>query len=87
MASNPYSSVLISLQSQRYCIIIIHRSVYQQQQERFEGHFILVPTLSLQADEDVEWKLLKPEVFATLMDFFSTGLPIVTELQANKGGL
>nr|CAD7604909.1 unnamed protein product [Timema genevievae] len=31
------------------------------------------------ADEDVEWKLLKPEIFATIMDFFSSGLPILTE--------
>lgn len=30
-------------------------------------------------DEDVEWKLLKPEVFATIMDFFATGLPVMDE--------
>nr|CAD7448347.1 unnamed protein product [Timema bartmani] len=33
----------------------------------------------MKADEDVEWKLLKPEIFATIMDFFSSGLPILTE--------
>ncbi|XP_043579995.1 NFU1 iron-sulfur cluster scaffold homolog, mitochondrial-like [Bombus pyrosoma] len=33
------------------------------------------------ADEDVEWKLLKPEIFAVIMDFFATGLPILTDEQ------
>ncbi|XP_078044263.1 NFU1 iron-sulfur cluster scaffold homolog, mitochondrial [Augochlora pura] len=32
-------------------------------------------------DEDVEWKLLKPEVFAVIMDFFASGLPILNEDQ------
>nr|XP_022916551.1 NFU1 iron-sulfur cluster scaffold homolog, mitochondrial-like [Onthophagus taurus] len=30
-------------------------------------------------DDDVEWKLLKPEIFATIMDFFASGLPILKE--------
>ncbi|XP_053981701.1 NFU1 iron-sulfur cluster scaffold homolog, mitochondrial-like [Hylaeus volcanicus] len=30
-------------------------------------------------DEDVEWKLLKPEIFAVIMDFFATGLPVLNE--------
>lgn len=30
-------------------------------------------------DEDVQWQILKPEIFATIMDFFSSGLPVVTE--------
>ncbi|KAG7209546.1 hypothetical protein KM043_015626 [Ampulex compressa] len=33
------------------------------------------------ADEDVEWKLLKPEVYAVIMDFFATGLPVLNEAQ------
>lgn len=33
------------------------------------------------ADEDVEWKLLKPEVFAVIMDFFASGLPVLNEDQ------
>ncbi|XP_076244858.1 NFU1 iron-sulfur cluster scaffold homolog, mitochondrial [Calliopsis andreniformis] len=32
-------------------------------------------------DEDVEWKLLKPEIFAVIMDFFSSGLPVLNEDQ------
>ncbi|XP_015908826.2 NFU1 iron-sulfur cluster scaffold homolog, mitochondrial isoform X1 [Parasteatoda tepidariorum] len=30
------------------------------------------------ADDDIEWKVLKPQIFATIMDFFATGLPVVT---------
>jgi len=30
-------------------------------------------------DEDVDWKTIKPEIFALIMDFFSSGLPIVYE--------
>ncbi|CAG0893685.1 unnamed protein product [Darwinula stevensoni] len=29
-------------------------------------------------DDEMEWSVLKPEIFATIMDFFSSGLPIVT---------
>ncbi|XP_043264145.1 NFU1 iron-sulfur cluster scaffold homolog, mitochondrial-like [Colletes gigas] len=32
-------------------------------------------------DEDVEWKLLKPEIFAVIMDFFASGLPVLNENQ------
>ncbi|XP_072341744.1 NFU1 iron-sulfur cluster scaffold homolog, mitochondrial-like isoform X2 [Scyliorhinus torazame] len=31
------------------------------------------------ADGEVEWKLLKPDVYATIMDFFASGLPILTD--------
>merc|ERR1712141_797175 len=40
----------------------------------FGGDFITVTKVD---DESVEWKLLKPEIFATIMDFFHSGLPIV----------
>lgn len=30
-------------------------------------------------DEDMDWKVLKPEIFATIMDFFASGLPIINE--------
>ncbi|KAI4484601.1 hypothetical protein M0804_007167 [Polistes exclamans] len=33
------------------------------------------------ADEDMEWGILKPEIFATIMDFFASGLPILNESQ------
>ena len=35
--------------------------------------------LVLQIDEDVDWKVLKPEIFATIMDFFASGLPVINE--------
>lgn len=35
------------------------------------------------ADDDVEWKILKPEIFATIMDFFASNLPVLTEAQPN----
>lgn len=27
----------------------------------------------------MEWKVIKPDVFATIMDFFTTGLPVLNE--------
>ena len=30
-------------------------------------------------DDEVEWRILKPEICATIMDFFASGLPVVTE--------
>lgn len=27
----------------------------------------------------MEWKVIKPDVFAVIMDFFTSGLPIVNE--------
>ena len=35
-------------------------------------------------DESAEWKLLKPEIFAVIMDFFASGLPVVDEDALNK---
>jgi len=42
----------------------------------FGPDFITVSKL-----EDAEWHLLKPEIFAVIMDFFASGLPIVTDAQ------
>lgn len=30
-------------------------------------------------DDELEWKVLKPQIFAAIMDFFSTGLPVMTD--------
>lgn len=35
-------------------------------------------------DDDVDWKVLKPEIFATIMDFFASGLPILNEAKPNE---
>ena len=32
-----------------------------------------------QRDEECEWQLLKPEIFATIMDFFASGQPVLRE--------
>ena len=43
----------------------------------FFGHdFITVTKVD---DDSIEWKTMKPEIFATIMDFFHSGLPIVNE--------
>lgn len=33
------------------------------------------------ADEDIEWKILKPEIYATIMDFFQSGVPVLSDGQ------
>ncbi|KAJ9595770.1 hypothetical protein L9F63_013014 [Diploptera punctata] len=45
----------------------------------FGPDFITVTKL----DEDIDWRLLKPEIFATIMDFFASGLPIVNQSEAS----
>ncbi len=42
----------------------------------FGGDFITVTKVD---DESIDWKELKPEIYATIMDFFHSGLPIVNE--------
>ncbi|XP_064606206.1 NFU1 iron-sulfur cluster scaffold homolog, mitochondrial-like [Liolophura sinensis] len=32
--------------------------------------------------DDVDWQVLKPQIFATIMDFFATGLPVMSEEEA-----
>ncbi|KAE8618748.1 hypothetical protein XENTR_v10009482 [Xenopus tropicalis] len=29
--------------------------------------------------EELDWNLIKPDIYATIMDFFASGLPVVTE--------
>lgn len=43
----------------------------------FFGHDFI--TVTKYEDESVEWKTIKPEIFATVMDFFMSGLPVVHE--------
>lgn len=35
-------------------------------------------------DEDVDWKIVKPEIFATIMDFFASGLPVLNDAVPNS---
>jgi len=34
-------------------------------------------TVTKHDDDAYEWKIMKPEIFATIMDFFTSGLPII----------
>lgn len=43
----------------------------------FFGHDFI--TVTKHEDESIEWKTIKPEIFATVMDFFMSGLPVVHE--------
>ncbi len=36
-------------------------------------------TVTKADDDSLEWRVIKPEVFATVMDFFSSGLPVINE--------
>lgn len=36
------------------------------------------------ANANTEWKVIKPDVFATIMDFFTSGLPVVNEADAPR---
>src|SRR6218665_2682336 len=41
----------------------------------FGSNFITVTKM----DDETEWKILKPEIFASIMDFYGTGLPVMRE--------
>lgn len=45
--------------------------------------FLAGDFITVSKHEDAEWSVLKPEIFAVIMDFFSSGLPIVTEIKPN----
>uniref|UniRef100_A0A8C1V2P7 NFU1 iron-sulfur cluster scaffold homolog, mitochondrial n=1 Tax=Cyprinus carpio TaxID=7962 RepID=A0A8C1V2P7_CYPCA len=36
------------------------------------------------ADNETEWRVIKPDVFATIIDFFTSGLPVVNEADAPR---
>lgn len=37
--------------------------------------------------EGTDWNLIKPDIYATIMDFYATGLPVVTEEAARPDGV
>ncbi|XP_053660839.1 NFU1 iron-sulfur cluster scaffold homolog, mitochondrial-like [Anopheles marshallii] len=39
--------------------------------------------VTITKQEDAEWRTIKPEVFAVIMDFFASGLPVVTDATPN----
>ncbi|KAL3877206.1 hypothetical protein ACJMK2_034947 [Sinanodonta woodiana] len=62
-----------------------HSSPLARQLFRIEGikgvffgmEFITITKM----DDDVDWQILKPDIFATIMDFFASGLPVLTDAQ------
>lgn len=32
-------------------------------------------------DDDIEWMVIKPEIYAAIMDFFASGLPILSDVK------
>ena len=34
-------------------------------------------TIFFQEEEEAEWRTIKPEAFAIIMDFFASGLPVI----------
>ena len=41
----------------------------------------LCPIYLLQLEDDMDWAVIKPHVFSTVMDFFASGLPVLTDEQ------
>lgn len=41
----------------------------------FGSDFITVTKL----DDEIDWRIMKPNIFATMMDFFATNQPVMTE--------
>ena len=33
----------------------------------------------MQTDDDIVWDTIKPHVYATIMDFFASDLPVISE--------
>lgn len=52
--------------------------------EGVKGVFFAKDFITVTKLEDADWKLLKPEIFAIIMDFFASGLPIVHETKPSE---
>ncbi|XP_069966151.1 NFU1 iron-sulfur cluster scaffold homolog, mitochondrial isoform X1 [Bactrocera oleae] len=40
--------------------------------------------ITISKEEETDWAIIKPEVFAIIMDFFASGLPILNEAKPNS---
>ncbi|KAG9299569.1 hypothetical protein G9A89_020740 [Geosiphon pyriformis] len=49
--------------------------------EGVRGVFFGPDFITISKDQDTPWQLMKPDIYANIMDFFATGQPIVTEEQ------
>ncbi|CAG8641865.1 5738_t:CDS:2 [Funneliformis caledonium] len=45
------------------------------------GVFFGPDFITISKDQDTPWQLMKPDIYADIMDFFSSGQPILTEAQ------
>ena len=56
--------------------------------ERKGNNFLtfIIFNVHLQVDDDVPWSTIKPHVYATVMDFFASGLPVMKEEATPSGG-
>lgn len=52
--------------------------------EGVRGVFFGNDFITVSKQEDAEWGVMKPEIFAVIMDFFASGLPIVHERKNNE---
>lgn len=53
----------------------------QEQNRRRANDICLCNVLCFQTDDEVDWPVLKPDIFASIMDFFASNVPILTEDQ------
>uniref|UniRef100_A0A6P4EB02 NFU1 iron-sulfur cluster scaffold homolog, mitochondrial n=1 Tax=Drosophila rhopaloa TaxID=1041015 RepID=A0A6P4EB02_DRORH len=51
--------------------------------EGVRGVFFGADFVTISKQEGAEWSLIKPEVFAVIMDFFASGLPVLHDAQPN----
>ncbi|RIA97681.1 scaffold protein Nfu/NifU N terminal-domain-containing protein [Glomus cerebriforme] len=49
--------------------------------EGVRGVFFGPDFITVSKDQDTPWQLMKPDIYANIMDFFSSGQPILTEVQ------
>jgi Fe-S cluster biogenesis protein NfuA len=49
--------------------------------EGVRGVFFGPDFITISKDQDTSWQLMKPDIYANIMDFFSSGQPILTEVQ------
>ncbi|XP_055384833.1 NFU1 iron-sulfur cluster scaffold homolog, mitochondrial-like [Condylostylus longicornis] len=52
--------------------------------EGVKGVFFGSDFITISKMEDAEWSIIKPELFAVIMDFFSSGLPILNDAKPNS---
>ncbi|XP_036320094.1 NFU1 iron-sulfur cluster scaffold homolog, mitochondrial-like, partial [Rhagoletis pomonella] len=65
-----------------YCIYLKAKLLFRI--EGVRAVFFGADFITISKDEDADWAVVKPEVFAVIMDFFASGLPILNETKPNS---